>query len=73
MTAPDSDYFRRRAAEEREAADHAQNEQARRSHDELAERYDDAADGNPDIEQAPDELPAGVLTPEFRVIGSIGK
>jgi hypothetical protein len=39
----DHDYFLRRAAEEREAAEHAAHPIARLSHLELAERYDDVA------------------------------
>ena len=43
MRESDHDYFMRRAAEERAAADRAQNGQARRSHIELAQRYEVAA------------------------------
>ena len=39
----DADYFRRRAAEEREAAMRAPHPMARSAHIELAERYDELA------------------------------
>lgn len=40
MTKTDRDYFRRRAEEERVAADRTGSASARRVHLELAERYD---------------------------------
>ena len=43
MAQSDHDYFMRRAVEEREAAERAMHEEARRSHSELARRYEVAA------------------------------
>lgn len=43
MRESDYDYFLRRAGEEREAAEHAADGNARRSHLELAQRYEVAA------------------------------
>ena len=40
-----TDYFARRAAQERLAADEAQDPRARETHLELARRYDEAAQG----------------------------
>jgi hypothetical protein len=40
----DFDYFRRRAAEERQAAESATDPAARRVHLDLARRYDDAVE-----------------------------
>jgi hypothetical protein len=44
MTESDHDYFRRRAAEERAAADRAADPLAQRAHLELADRYDEVAE-----------------------------
>jgi len=41
----DVDYFQRRAAEERSAADRATSEGARNAHLDLAQRYDELAQG----------------------------
>lgn len=41
MSESDHDYFLRRAAEEREAADRASDPLARRAHLDLARRYDE--------------------------------
>jgi hypothetical protein len=41
----DTKYFRQRASEEREAALQTQNPEARRVHQEMAERYEDLARG----------------------------
>ncbi len=43
MTESDYEYFRRRAGEERLAAERTTNEAARTTHEELARRYDEAA------------------------------
>lgn len=43
MTESDHDYFMRRAAEERAAAEKTDNTDAKRSHLELAHRYEAAA------------------------------
>ncbi len=62
MTEIDScDYFRKRAEEEREAADQAADERAAQPHRELAERYEEKAEtGEPVAEdEANDALPNG--------------
>ena len=43
MTESDASYFRRRAEEERAAADKATSGEARHAHLEMAERYDELA------------------------------
>jgi len=43
MTESDGSYFRRRAEEERAAADKAASDEARHAHLEMAERYDGLA------------------------------
>jgi hypothetical protein len=43
MTESDASYFRRRAEEERAAADKAASDGARHAHLEMAERYDELA------------------------------
>jgi hypothetical protein len=61
------DYYRRRAREERAAAERSDDERVRRSHLEMSRRYDEAAaDGAAAV--SPDAPDSGLLTPEFRVI-----
>jgi hypothetical protein len=62
------EYFERRAAEERAAADCCADERAALPHRELARRYDSLAKGEDklEIEAAPETF-AG-LTPEFRIL-----
>ena len=68
MTKSDStDYFHRRALEERAAAELAQDERAANSHRELARRYDEKAkDG---LGGEADEPESGsVLPDEFQIL-----
>ena len=65
-----SNYFSRRASEERAAAERALDPRARQSHIDLAERYSRAAeksemDGDKSLEP-PQAMP--LLTPEFRIL-----
>ena len=62
MTQNDHDYYTRRAAEERSAAERAENKHARQSHLQLAQRYDvlaAAAAGDPVVMLAPKSARAG--------------
>ncbi len=66
-----ADYMRRRASEERAAADRATNCKARDLHLELAARYLEAANGRTgSSEISPNGNGSGsVAPPEFRIIG----
>jgi hypothetical protein len=71
----DSQYFLRRADEERAAAKRASDPRARKSHLDLAERYTDAAHTvEAAIELKLDEVDpakitsATILQPEFRIL-----
>ena len=69
----DSDYFRRRADEEKAAAERASDPRARQSHIDLAERYADAARAIDGAAKAgePHQAPAApipLLQPEFRIL-----
>jgi len=59
------DYFERRAAEEREAADQAQDVRAAQSHREMARRYDEKARNLP---ATPAEDSMSGLPREFRIL-----
>lgn len=61
-------YFQRRAAEEQSAADRSSDERVRGSHLELARRYRELATSAPRPMRIEVGLPAGVLTPEFRIL-----
>ena len=63
------EYYQRRAEEERAAAERAGDERAAKSHRELAERFDDLANGAA-AEQAGGEPSqrTGILPPEFRIL-----
>lgn len=61
------DYLIRRAREEQVAAEHASSEKVRELHMELAARYREAADGDPELRI--DEAGANpVLPKEFRIL-----
>jgi hypothetical protein len=69
----DSQYFLRRAAEERAAAKRAGDPRARQSHLDLAERYADAARTMAEAIELVDADPsqitsAPILQPEFRIL-----
>jgi hypothetical protein len=61
------DYLRRRASEELAAAERSEDERVRRSHLEMARRYEEAAVAGvaPIVAEA---AKPGLLTPEFRVL-----
>lgn len=61
-------YFERRAAEEQSAADLSSDERVRSSHLELARRYSEMATKQPLPVPVEPGLPAGALTPEFRIL-----
>ena len=61
----DSQYFRRRADEERAAAERASDPRARQSHAELADRYAVAA--TTELKLVDTEL-GPTLHPEFRIL-----
>ena len=63
----ETQYLSRRAEEEREAAEKAVSPKARALHKELADRYRDAAGGNPPP-QAPDGPAKPGLPDEFRIL-----
>ena len=64
-----TDYFERRAEEERTAADNAADERAARSHRSLAARYDAKAKGSPVRELKLGEADEGNSLPrEFRIL-----
>lgn len=67
---PSYDYFRRRAEEEREAADRAADERAAHSHRELAHHYERlAGDQSPAPADSGNDLQSsGVLPREFRIL-----
>jgi hypothetical protein len=50
LTESDTSYFRRRAQEERAAAEKAASDEARHAHLEIAERYDELAQSIEDQE-----------------------
>jgi hypothetical protein len=68
----DSNYFERRASEERAAAECARDPRARQSHSDLAERYAHAAQA--DVMEREDDGPeamvaaGALLQPEFRIL-----
>jgi hypothetical protein len=70
MQAPEqTDYFERRAEEERTAADNAADERAAQSHRSLAARYDAKAKGSPVRELKLDEADNGNSLPkEFHIL-----
>jgi hypothetical protein len=63
------EYYQRRAEEERAAAERAGDERAAKSHRELAERFDDLANGGAAAQGSgpPNQRP-GILPPEFRIL-----
>ena len=62
-----TDYFHRRALEERAAAELAQDQRAANSHREPARRYDEKADGSDDGETEEPES-GSVLPDEFQIL-----
>lgn len=62
----DRQYLNRRAAEEEEAAGRASSGKAREAHLELASRYREAADADPELRVNESVKPG--LTREFRII-----
>ena len=61
-----AEYFLKRAAEEREAAERASDERAAQTHRELAKRYKRRAE-----DDSPDEIPlevGQVLPSDFRIL-----
>ena len=70
--ASESTYFKRRAAEERAAAERAHDPRARQSHSDLAERYADAARAFPspasDEQAMEPSVAVPLLQPEFRIL-----
>ena len=67
-SAPDSQYFLRRAEEERAAAKRARDPRAEQSHLDLAERYADAARTVTDAADIERVEAAPILQPEFRIL-----
>ena len=69
MTEQSSDYYARRAEEERLAAANAREERAAQSHRELADHYSKLANGSA---QLPGEgsvpLNAGTVSKDFRIV-----
>jgi hypothetical protein len=64
-----SDYFRRRAEEERDAAAKARDERAAQSHRALAARYDAEASGSPVRDVAEDRGDnGGTLSDDFTIL-----
>jgi len=61
------DYLNRRAAEEQVAAAHASNEKARDLHMELASRYREAADADPEL-RVTEAIAKPGLPREFRIL-----
>jgi len=67
--AEQTDYFHRRAEEERAAAEQASDERAAQSHRSLAARYDAKANGSPVREIAEDASEEGsVLPKDFHIL-----
>lgn len=63
----ESDYCRRRAAEERAAAAHAADERAAKSHRDLAAHFEGLAGQSVPMRSA-DEPRSSILAGEFRII-----
>ena len=61
-------YFLRRAAEERAAAEQALDDRAAQSHRELADRYEQQANGAADCQPDAVERLDGTLAKEFRIL-----
>ena len=63
-----SEYFNRRAEEEREAARTATDERAAESHRELADRYDAKAKHESEEEVADEQTESSTLSKDFRIL-----
>ncbi|MFL6755403.1 MAG: hypothetical protein ACJ8FI_11065 [Sphingomicrobium sp.] len=63
------DYYRRRAEEERAAAEHANDERAAQSHRELSDQYEKLAtsDDRPSGDDQQRDEP-GIASKEFRIV-----
>ena len=61
------DYMSRRAREEQGAAERAASEKVRELHMELAARYREAADADPELRVVDEKLRSG-LPSDFRII-----
>ena len=69
MQGPDhSEYFERRAEEERTAAEQATDERAAQSHRQLAERYERQAKSETDDAGEGEAADSGMLSKDFRII-----
>jgi hypothetical protein len=69
MQDPDqSEYFDRRAEEERTAAEQAADARAAQSHRELAQRYERRAKGQADGAEDGETADSGILSKDFRII-----
>ena len=64
-----TEYFRRRADQERTAADQATDERAALTHREMAGRYDELARGIVPVSEAePPPLRPGILPRDFQIV-----
>ncbi len=63
-----SEYFERRAEEERAAADGAADERAEQSHRELANRYEKASKGEEPSSDTEETEESGTVHEDFRII-----
>lgn len=69
MTEIDSrDYFRKRAEEEREAAEAARDERAAQPHRELAERYEKKAENGEPVTGDEESSESGPLPSDFTIV-----
>ena len=69
MTEIDSrDYFRKRAEEEREAADAASDERAAQPHRELAEHYKKKAENGDPVAEDEEQSANGSLADDFTIV-----
>ena len=62
------EYYKRRAKEERAAAEHASDERAAQSHRELLDQYERLADGEAPTGAAADQEKPGSVSKEFRIL-----
>lgn len=68
-TGQSSDYFQRRAEEERVAAESAVDERAAQSHRELSHRYHNLANGSEHLSRSDaDATGDGILANDFRIL-----
>ena len=62
------EYYKRRAKEERIAAERASDERAAQSHRELLDQYERLADGEAPARAADDREKSGSVSKEFRIL-----